>query len=123
MRVLIVDDSRAMRALIGRALKELQIETLEAANGREALEKLRGGEKADVAMVDWNMPEMDGLEFVRAVRASNVLDEMRIIMVTTEAELERMSEALASGANEYLMKPFTKDAMAEKLKMVGSLAG
>ena len=123
MRVLIVDDSRAMRALIGRALKELQMETMEAVNGREAMEKLRGGEKADVALVDWNMPEMNGLEFVRAVRACNFLDEMRIIMVTTEAELERMSEALACGANEYLMKPFTKDGMAEKLKMIGCLAG
>ena len=122
MRALIVDDSRAMRALIGRSLREFQIETFEAANGREAMDKLKAGERADLAMVDWNMPEMNGLEFVRTVRSCNDYDAMRIVMVTTEAELGRMGEALDSGANEYLMKPFTKDAMAEKLKLIGCLA-
>jgi len=122
VRALIVDDSRAMRALIGRSLREFQIETFEAANGREAMDKLKAGERADLAMVDWNMPEMNGLEFVRTVRSCNDYDAMRIVMVTTEAELGRMGEALDSGANEYLMKPFTKDAMAEKLKLIGCLA-
>ena len=123
VRALIIDDSRAMRSILGRMLRGLEFEVVEAANGREALERLQSLGKVDLALVDWNMPEMNGLEFVQAVRSYNCFDKMRIIMVSTEAELERMSEALASGADEYLMKPFTKDGIAEKLEIVGCSTG
>ena len=119
MRVLIVDDSRATRAMIGRILKELKFETLEAANGRDALERLRQNGTADLVLVDWNMPEMNGLEFVKAVRADSSFRGITLMMVTTETEYENVVTALAAGANEYIMKPFTKDMIAEKLSILG----
>jgi len=119
VRVLIVDDSRATRAMIGRILKELKFETLEAANGRDALERLRQNGTADLVLVDWNMPEMNGLEFVKAVRADSSFRGITLMMVTTETEYENVVTALAAGANEYIMKPFTKDMIAEKLSILG----
>jgi len=119
VRVLIVDDSRATRAMIGRILKELKFETLEAANGREALERLRQNGTADVVLVDWNMPEMNGIEFIRAVRAEPNFRGMTLMMVTTETEYDNVVRALAAGANEYIMKPFSKDVIAEKLALLG----
>jgi len=117
--VLIVDDSRATRAMIGRILKELKFETLEAANGRDALERLRQNGTADLVLVDWNMPEMNGLEFVKAVRADSSFRGITLMMVTTETEYANVVTALAAGANEYIMKPFTKDMIAEKLSILG----
>lgn len=115
MRALIVDDSRAIRAMITRILKQLNFETVEACNGREALEKLKQSGTLDFALVDWNMPEMNGLEFVRAVRADASYKDLRLVMVTTETEMENVATALEAGANDYLMKPFTKEMIAEKL--------
>lgn len=120
MRALVVDDSRAMRMLLKTILKAEGFETVEAGHGGEGLERLKEAAAAmNVALVDWNMPEMNGLEFVKAVRSTAAYDDMRVIMVTTEAELPKMAEALESGANEYLMKPFTKEALHDKLVMVG----
>lgn len=119
MRALVVDDSRAMRMLLKTILKGEGFETVEAGHGGEGLERLKETAGMSVALVDWNMPEMNGLEFVKAVRSSSAYDDMRIVMVTTEAELPKMAEALESGANEYLMKPFTKEALHDKLVMVG----
>jgi two-component system chemotaxis response regulator CheY len=107
-----------MRAIIGQILKGIGFEILEAANGKEGIDRLKATELPDVAMVDWNMPEMNGLEFVKAVRARAEFDAMRIMMVTTETEMSRMAEAMASGANEYVMKPFTKDAILQKLEQM-----
>ncbi|HZP03177.1 MAG TPA: response regulator [Terriglobia bacterium] len=118
-RVLIIDDSRVMRAIEGRILRELGCETFEAGNGREALEFLKNQGKTDLAIVDWNMPEMDGLEFVRAVRAEHVYDDMQIMMVTTENGLDHVTDALKAGANEYVMKPFAKDVIRKKLQILG----
>jgi two-component system chemotaxis response regulator CheY len=118
-RVLIIDDSRVMRAIEGRILKELGCETFEAGNGREALEFLKNQGKTDLAIVDWNMPEMDGLEFVRAVRADHAYDDMQIMMVTTENGLNHVTDALKAGANEYVMKPFAKDVIHKKLRILG----
>jgi two-component system chemotaxis response regulator CheY len=118
-RVLIIDDSRVMRAIEGRILKELGCETFEAGNGREAMEFLKNQGKTDLAIVDWNMPEMDGLEFVRAVRADHAYDDMQIMMVTTENGLNHVTDALKAGANEYVMKPFAKDVIHKKLRILG----
>jgi two-component system chemotaxis response regulator CheY len=119
MRALVIDDSRAMRAILGRILKEIGFEVTEAGHGREGLERLQQEGKLDLALVDWNMPEMDGLEFVRAVRADHAYDGLRLMMVTTTSEAEAMVTALEAGANEYVMKPFTKDVILEKLAIMG----
>ena len=119
MRALIIDDSKAMRSILGRMLRGLDFEVMEAANGREALEQLRNTGKIDIALVDWNMPEMNGFDFVRAVRADQMYDGVLLMMVTTETEMENVVRALAAGANEYVMKPFTQDVIMEKLRLFG----
>jgi two-component system chemotaxis response regulator CheY len=119
MRALVIDDSRAMRAILGKILKELGFEVAEAGHGREGLERLRQCGRLRLALVDWNMPEMNGLEFVQAVRADHAYDEVRLMMVTTESEAGAVITALEAGANEYVMKPFTKDVILEKLAIMG----
>jgi two-component system chemotaxis response regulator CheY len=118
MRALVIDDSRTMRAILGKVLREMGMEVIEAANGREGLERLGDPSAAELVLVDWNMPEMDGLEFIRAVRAVRAYDAVRILMVTTETEGQQVSRALDAGANEYLMKPFTKDVLVAKLQLM-----
>lgn len=119
MRALIVDDSRAVRAMIGRIVRDLGFAVLEAGNGAEALRRLADDGPVEVALVDWNMPEMSGYEFVAAARAVPAYTDMRIVMVTSESEIERVATALDAGANEYLMKPFNADALREKLVLAG----
>lgn len=119
MRVLIIDDSKAMRSILGRMLRELGFEVVEASNGKEALERLKGTGNIDLALVDWNMPEMNGFDFVRAVRADHIYDGVLLMMVTTETEMENVVRALAAGANEYVMKPFTHEVILEKLQIFG----
>jgi len=117
-RALVVDDSRAIRRIIGRTLDALGFAVAEAADGREGLVRLDESD-AEVVLVDWNMPEMGGLEFVRAVRADPGRAEVRLLVVTSEAELGNMVEALEAGADEYLMKPFTPAALSDKLALLG----
>lgn len=119
MKALVVDDSRPIRRIESEILKELGFETCDASNGREALERLQTCEVPDVVLVDWNMPEMNGLEFIRAVRQDARFTGLVILMVTTETETDQMLRALSAGADEYLMKPFQKDALIDKLRMVG----
>jgi two-component system chemotaxis response regulator CheY len=105
--------------IIGRILREIGFEVIEAGNGQEALDKLEEVGGAEVALVDWNMPEMSGIDFVRAVRAEDAYAEMKLMMVTTESEAEQVTTALEAGANEYAMKPFTKEVIQEKLALLG----
>jgi two-component system chemotaxis response regulator CheY len=119
VRALIVDDSRAMRSILGQMLRSLGFEVIEAGDGAEGLVRLEEAGGADLALVDWNMPVMNGIEFVRAVRRQAAYDPMRMMMVTTETELESIMQALNEGANEYVMKPFTRDIIAQKLEMMG----
>jgi two-component system chemotaxis response regulator CheY len=119
MRALVIDDSAAVRTILKKILTECGFDVLEAAHGREALERLREAGKADIALVDWNMPEMSGYDFIRAVRADHTHDGMRLMMVTTETEIAQVAKALEAGANEYVMKPFTKDMILEKLSLMG----
>jgi len=119
LRALIVDDSRSMRAILRRALERCGFEVVDAINGRDAVEKLALMRIPDLALVDWNMPEMTGIEFVCAVRTDHSYDSMRIVMVTTETEAEQVQRALMSGANEYIMKPFTQEVLIDKLTMLG----
>lgn len=119
MRALIIDDSKTMRTILGRAVKEFGFEVLEAGNGREALDQLAAHGPVELIMVDWNMPEMNGIEFIHALRESPVHSSMKVMMVTTSSDSAHVTLALAAGANEYLMKPFTKDMFIAKLQMLG----
>ena len=121
MRALVVDDSRAMRKIIAGALRKLGYETAEAADGALALTALQEGPLPDLVTVDWNMPVMDGLVFVTQVRAIREYRSMTMMMVTTEAEHGQIVRALAAGAHEYLIKPFTPDALEDKLALLGLL--
>jgi two-component system chemotaxis response regulator CheY len=118
MAVLIVDDSKAMRSLLGHILKSAGFAIFEASDGQEALACLQQISDIDLALVDWNMPGMDGYAFIHAVRAVPAYRRVRLMMVTAEAEIEQVSRALAAGADEYIMKPFTRDAVLEKLKLL-----
>jgi len=122
MRVLVIDDSRAIRMILKKTLVGLGAEVVEAGHGAEAMEHLEGGQRFDLALVDWNMPEMNGFEFVKAARADDSYAAMKICMVTTETETTQVVKALEAGANEYIMKPFTKEALQEKLNILGVFA-
>jgi len=119
VKALVIDDSKAMRSILSRMLQELGFEVFEACNGREGLERLQAIGKVDLALVDWNMPEMNGLDFIRTVRAEQSYDGVLLMMVTTETEMENVVRALAAGANEYVMKPFTQEIILEKLQIFG----
>ena len=119
MRALVVDDSRAMRSIIGKLLRELGFEVFEATSGLDALVRIRQIEALTLVLVDWNMPEMDGCEFLKRVREEPAFHDIPIMMVTTESEMEQVAVALDAGANEYLMKPFDKQGLLEKLLLLG----
>ncbi|MFN8547380.1 MAG: response regulator [Candidatus Eisenbacteria bacterium] len=119
MRALVGADSRAMRAILSGILKELGFEASSAAHGQEALDKLAAEGKPELILLDWNMPVMDGYQFLVELRRRPEYSDIAVVMVTTEAEMEHMVKALEAGANEYVMKPFTKDVIAEKLAILG----
>ena len=119
MKALVVEDSTTIRMILRVILRKLGFDVVEAGNGREGLERLREMTQTNVVLVDWNMPEMNGIEFIRAVRADRGYDVLPLIMVTTNTELENVTEALSAGANEYIMKPFTSDMIREKLELMG----
>jgi two-component system chemotaxis response regulator CheY len=118
MRALIVDDSRFVRELLRGLLEPKDIDCVEAADGRAGLDQLHSGIAFDLALVDWNMPEMNGLEMLRQLRSEGYTD-LKVLMVTTEAENDFIVRALDAGADEYLMKPFDDDALTDKLAMLG----
>ena len=125
MHALVVDDSRAMRRIVSGILTSLHFDTVEADNGATALAELERmtaeGTVPTLACIDWNMPVMDGLQLVSAVRADRRWREVTLMMVTTESEHGQIVRALAAGAHEYLIKPFTPDAIRGKLDLLGLL--
>jgi len=123
VHALLVDDSRTMRALLGGMLAELGFEVVEATHGVDALAKLGTCPDLDVALVDWNMPEMDGLELVRALRAERRFAGLPVMMVTTESDAHSVVRALMAGADEYAMKPLDRDGLHDKLALLGVLPG
>jgi two-component system chemotaxis response regulator CheY len=118
MRALIVDDSRFVRDYLRMLLDERGIECVEAVDGRTGLEELHSRSAFDLALIDWNMPAMDGLEMLKRMRAEGYTT-VRVMMVTTEVENDFIVRALDAGADEYLMKPFDGEALSEKLKLLG----
>lgn len=105
--------------MLSRFMVELGYECSEAGHGKDALARLGEGPMPDVILCDWNMPEMNGLELVKAVRADARYADVKIVMATTETESSQVSDAMTAGANEYLMKPFTKESLQGKLGILG----
>ena len=118
-RALVIDDSRTIRSILSKKLSQLGFKVSSAENGQVALEELKNTPAISLILVDWNMPVMNGLEFVKAVRADSTWDEVTIVMVTTETETSQMLAALDSGANDYIMKPFTDEIITERLMLLG----
>jgi len=119
MKALIVDDSRAVRTLMKRMLGEMGFEVFEAGDGRQALDLLQDIGPVDLALVDWNMPEMDGLEFVKALRAERGFADVMVMMVSAESDMANIARALMVGADEYAIKPLTRDMLVDKLQLLG----
>ncbi|MGZ4602999.1 MAG: response regulator [Kineosporiaceae bacterium] len=119
MQALVVDDSRAMRSILARLMTGLGFEVSQAGDGAEALAALESGLRPDVALVDWNMPVMDGLTFIKTVRSREELRDISLMMVTTESEQAQIVRALAAGAHEYVIKPFSDEVIAGKLALLG----
>lgn len=120
-KAMVIDDSRAIRLILSRTLKEFGYEVEQASNGKEGLAVLNRHHEIKLILVDWNMPEMNGLEFVKSVRADSRYEAIKLMMVTTETQVEQMMCAMEAGANEYVMKPFTRDVIEGKLRILGEL--
>ena len=118
MRALVIDDSKSIRSILTKILLGAGFVVEEAANGLEALDLIKK-EKVDLALVDWNMPDMDGYEFIQEVRKNEAYKDMRMVMVTTETAITKVAQALEAGADEYIMKPFTREIIIEKLALLG----
>lgn len=119
MRAIIADDSKIIRQRIAKMLSKAGIEVTEAANGKEALMLLTSTPSTELLLVDFNMPEMDGYELVCAVRENPAYDFMRLIMVTSETEMEQIKKIFEAGVNEYIIKPFTEEELFAKLDLLG----
>jgi two-component system, chemotaxis family, chemotaxis protein CheY len=115
---LVVDDSSVIRKVARRILEGLEFEIAEAENGEEAIEACRQ-RIPDAILLDWNMPKMDGYEFLRALRRLPGGDKPKVVFCTTENDVAHIARALHAGANEYIMKPFHKDIVEAKFQEVG----
>ena len=122
MKFLVVDDSQTMRRIVNNALKNIGYEDiLEAEDGKDAIGKLYT-EKVDFIITDWNMPNMSGLEFTRAIRGDEQYAELPILMVTTRGMKEDVVEALQAKVNNYIVKPFTPVVLKEKIEQILKIA-
>jgi len=119
MRALVVEDSKTIRMILCEYLRKMDIQVVEAADGHEALERLKEMSPPNLVLVDWNMPVMSGIDFIRAVRELQIYDPLPLIMVTTNSESEHVGTAMEAGANEYIQKPCTLEALREKLERLG----
>jgi two-component system, chemotaxis family, chemotaxis protein CheY len=117
-RVLVVDDSALIRRMSRRMLENLNFEVYEAVNGSEAVEACER-QAMDVILLDWNMPVMDGLTFLRQLRASSLLKQPKVIFCTTEHTPEKIELAIEAGADEFIMKPYDEEILHLKLRQVG----
>lgn len=119
MQALVVDDSAAVRAQLCEVLTQLGFQVEQACDGTEALKKAPALAELAVVMLDWTMPDMNGLEVLRQLRAGGSVAAVPVVMVTTEGELPFVDDAFNAGANEYLMKPFDGPSVLEKLLLLG----
>jgi two-component system chemotaxis response regulator CheY len=119
VNALVVDDSRTTRLILKQILLQLGFEVEVAGNGREGLDRLKQSAETNLVLVDWNMPDMDGLSFVRAVRADADFRDLRLLMVSGEESASQVETALAAGADAFVRKPFTRETILEKLELLG----
>lgn len=118
MKILIVDDFSTMRRIIRNILKQLEfINVEEAEDGSVAFEKLKDADY-DLLITDWNMPNMTGLDLLKEIRANEKLKDLKVLLVTAEAEKESIIQAAQAGANEYVVKPFTADVLGQKINKI-----
>jgi two-component system, chemotaxis family, chemotaxis protein CheY len=115
MFAIVVDDSAAMRRHLSKALEGMGWQVKSAGNGVEALRLLEGVPNCDLMLTDWHMPEMDGMELCRAVRKETKYNKLRIVMVTSDSVMSSVNEAIKAGANDFVMKPFTSEALSDRL--------
>jgi two-component system chemotaxis response regulator CheY len=120
MQAIVVDDSSTMRKVLKSILVGAGFEVSEAGSGADALDSLRSN-VPELALFDWNMPGMSGIELLMQVRSEAAFQQMKIMMVTTESEQSELERALREGADEYVMKPFTRDSILDKLQIIGLL--
>jgi two-component system chemotaxis response regulator CheY len=118
---LVVEDSSTIRMILCQYLRKMDIEVVEAADGLQALERLKGMAPPDLVLVDWNMPVMNGIDFIRAVRELQIYDTLPLIMVTTNSESDYVGQAMDAGANLYIQKPCTFEALREKIELLDLL--
>ena len=119
MRALVIDDSAVTRGIIKQILNPMGFEVFEAGDGLEGLDRVRELEGLDLILLDWNMPRMDGSQFLRMLRTQTALASLPVMMVSSNNEAENIAASLNAGANEYIMKPFTEDVMRAKLELLG----
>jgi two-component system, chemotaxis family, chemotaxis protein CheY len=119
MRAIVVDDSPPARGHVGRMLAELGFEVFEAGNGREAVEVLDRLGEVTLVVLDWNMPDTDGIWFLHALRAERQRQDVLVLMATGNSDFESVRRALEMGANEYMMKPFSAGDLGDKLRIMG----
>ena len=115
---LVVDDSRVIRKVARRILEEMSYVIAEAEDGQDALDQCKA-DTPDVILLDWNMPRMNGLEFLRALRSGSFPSQPRVVFCTTENDMSHIREAIAAGADEYIMKPFDREIIEAKFAQVG----
>ena len=119
-KAIVVDDSKAVRMILSRTLREIGFEVAEAAEGAAALKLLAADPGGfSLALLDWNMPNMTGIELLQRMRSDASLAGVQVVMVTTETEMDHMAAAFSAGASEYVMKPFTREILVDKLRMIG----
>jgi len=121
-KVLVVDDSKAIREIEKKYLEEMGFEVLEASNGEEALKILEDNSDIKLILLDWHMPVMNGYEFLLKLRANPKWSDIKVMMVTTENQQKSIIDAIMAGANEYLMKPFDKEMLEVKIKYLMELS-
>jgi len=117
---LVVDDSRVIRKLACRMLSDLSIECSEAENGAVAYDMCVSS-MPDIVLLDWNMPVLDGMEFLKKLRASQFDTQPKVLFCTTETDFSNIAKAMAEGADEYIMKPFDEEILASKLRLLGAI--
>jgi two-component system chemotaxis response regulator CheY len=120
-KVLLVDDSRAVRLICRRVLTALGFESLEAENGHDALQRVRSHSDLEAILVEWNVPRLNGLDFLKALRAERRPLQPAVIMCTIENKVSQIAEAIEAGASEYIIKPFNEEILRNKFQEVGLL--
>ena len=122
-KALIIDDSKSIRMRLAQMLASLDFSVIEAEDGLDGLEKIKIMPLPDLILLDWNMPNMNGYEFLKAIKKNTAYNKILVLMVTTENEMSQVVKALEAGADEYIMKPFEEEALKDKLRIMGLAVG